>query len=302
MAFPCFHITGAPLRLLEHTMTSHAILLPEGLVEVAERSFQDSAATEIESSAVGPLRASISRPPLAVLSSRPTDVDPAPHVPYTRRASSRSARASRGSADHRSSVSTINRHSVDDSRLPSVAFGNGSFGAGRRSLHRFRPANDRADSSDSGSRFGVPQIDRRDFGALHETPSRLGDIDEESAVGPHEAFDRSGSNAFRRMSHALANAFAPPIRPSVVSIQQTYSKAEKQHQRMQRSVLRQRLFQVSIYVLLAAFIYLVLVGRPLWGGTVWYIYVLFEYHLTFVGGSAIFVGLAFLFVFSPSAF
>lgn len=74
----------------------------------------------------------------------------------------------------------------------------------------------------------------------------------------------------------------------------TFENAKKRQKALQRSPAFQIFFQYAMYLLILASVYFVLVGRPLWGGTVWYIYLLFEYHLTFVGGSAIFVGLAFL--------
>lgn len=78
------------------------------------------------------------------------------------------------------------------------------------------------------------------------------------------------------------------------TVRRAYENAKSRQQQMQRSKSFQSCFRYSCYLLLAAFVYFVLVGRPLWGGTVWYLYLLFEYHLTFVGGSAIFIGLAFL--------
>lgn len=78
------------------------------------------------------------------------------------------------------------------------------------------------------------------------------------------------------------------------SIWNTFENAKVRQKKLQRSPVFQIIFQYAMYLLILAGVYFVLVGRPLWGGLVWYIYLLFEYHLTFVGGTAIFVGLAFL--------
>lgn len=99
----------------------------------------------------------------------------------------------------------------------------------------------------------------------------------------------------RRLSTVIAQPLLKVIpRPRQTSTRDTYERAKIRQKRLQRSKPFQIIFQYTTYLLLLTLIYFVLVGRPLWGGTVWYIYVLFDDHLTFVGGSAIFLGLAFL--------
>jgi hypothetical protein len=102
-----------------------------------------------------------------------------------------------------------------------------------------------------------------------------------------------GASVFRKASIVLADAVKkvfPVDRRS--SIRNTYERATSRQKQLQRSKLFMFAFQYTIYLLVLAFIYLVLVGRPLWGGTVWYTYVLFQHKLAFPAGSAIFMGLA----------
>lgn len=116
-----------------------------------------------------------------------------------------------------------------------------------------------------------------------------------TSMAPHQQLSTQRGSVLRKASAAIADNITrmiPGMRKT--SVRNTLEKAQVRQKRLQRSKPFQLVFQYAVYLLLLAFVYLVLVGRPLWGGTVWYIYVLFEYHLTFIGGSAIFIGLAFL--------
>lgn len=101
-------------------------------------------------------------------------------------------------------------------------------------------------------------------------------------------------SVLRRTSIAIGQRLASILPDSSrrSSIRDAYEKALERQKQLQRSKLFQVIFQYLVYTLLLVFIYLILVGRPIWGGTVWYIYVLFDHYLGFVGGSAIFIGLA----------
>lgn len=76
------------------------------------------------------------------------------------------------------------------------------------------------------------------------------------------------------------------------SMASLYDKAQVRQEQLKRSTWIQHLFEYSMYVLILASIYFVLVGMPLWRGTVWYIYVLISKKFVFAGGTAVFVGLA----------
>lgn len=102
-------------------------------------------------------------------------------------------------------------------------------------------------------------------------------------------------STFHRMSVAVGRAARKVVAPKrKTSIRDTYEKAQAQQGKFQRSRPFQIFFEYSIYLAIVAFLYLVLVGRPLWPGTIWYLFILFKYHLTFIGGTAVFVSMAFL--------
>lgn len=139
----------------------------------------------------------------------------------------------------------------------------------------------------------VREIDFQPVTSNASRPSgvRFSHIPSPETVDRTATNDTTGKQSFlRKASVAIAEKFKPSTRRS--SVRQTYEKAQQRQKQLQRSKPFQIFFTYTCYLLLLAFVYFVLVGRPLWGGTIWYIYVLFQYHLTFVGGTGIFVGLA----------
>ena len=101
------------------------------------------------------------------------------------------------------------------------------------------------------------------------------------------------ANAIRRASVAVADTFERVItRVRKGSMVDLYEKAKIRQEQLKRSTWVQYLFEYTMYLLLIASVYLVLVGMPLWRGAVWYIYVLIATKFVIVGGSAIFMGLA----------
>ena len=76
----------------------------------------------------------------------------------------------------------------------------------------------------------------------------------------------------RKASVAVGNAMSKVLpKPRQSSIVGTYEKAKARQQQLQRSKPVQILFEYSMYFLLLAFVYFVLVGQPLWGGVVWWV-------------------------------
>lgn len=153
----------------------------------------------------------------------------------------------------------------------------------------------------AGTWSPTPRIGRISIHEPHEIPDHL--RHDSFAPGresitvrrPTVGSQTHRASILRKASIAVGNTLSKAIpRTRQTSIRNTYENAKLRQKRLQRSKPCQLLFQYTMYLLLLAFVYFVLVGRPLWGGTVWYIYVLFEHHLAFVGGSAIFIGLAFL--------
>ncbi|KAL8837440.1 MAG: hypothetical protein Q9170_002525 [Blastenia crenularia] len=78
-----------------------------------------------------------------------------------------------------------------------------------------------------------------------------------------------------------------------------YEKAKARQQKIKRSRTAQILFQYTFYLLLAACVYLGLVGMPLWRGAVWYMYILFQKHLVLKAGLTITFGIGFLYAYAP---
>lgn len=73
-----------------------------------------------------------------------------------------------------------------------------------------------------------------------------------------------------------------------------YEKARNKQASFRRSAGAQAAFKWTFYVLLAATVYLLFIGMPLWRGAVWYMYILFNKHLVLKAGMAITFGLSFL--------
>ena len=78
------------------------------------------------------------------------------------------------------------------------------------------------------------------------------------------------------------------------SIWKTYENAKKRGVELQRKKWVQIVFEYSIYLFLLCFIYFVLIGRPLWNGTVWWLYWVVENKFVFAGGFSITLGIALL--------
>lgn len=81
------------------------------------------------------------------------------------------------------------------------------------------------------------------------------------------------------------------------SVAEMYEKAKVRQVKIKRSPVAQYAFEYFFYLLIAAVVYFVFVGRPLWDGVVWYIYIVFMRYLVVPAGTAIFLGIGFLYVF-----
>lgn len=99
------------------------------------------------------------------------------------------------------------------------------------------------------------------------------------------------TEAGHAVSETIGGLFSRPHRSS---LHYTYERAKVRHKQLQRSKAMQILFQYTFYIVIMLFIYLVLVGQPLWPGAVWYTYLLFQSYAGFVGGTSAFLGLSFL--------
>jgi hypothetical protein len=78
------------------------------------------------------------------------------------------------------------------------------------------------------------------------------------------------------------------------SIWQTYETAKKRGIELQRSRAFQLNFEYTIYAVIILFVYFVLIGVPLWKGTVYWLWWVVAHKFVIAGGFAITLGIAFL--------
>ena len=111
-----------------------------------------------------------------------------------------------------------------------------------------------------------------------------------------EASDSSRFSAVDIMRRASIAVFGPAA--NVVhrsTLADIYEKAKVRQVKLMRSATAQYAFEYACYVLIAATVYFVLVGIPLWKGVVWYIYIVFAQKLLLPVGTAVFLGVGFLY-------
>ncbi|KAI4228823.1 MAG: hypothetical protein L6R36_001325 [Xanthoria steineri] len=83
------------------------------------------------------------------------------------------------------------------------------------------------------------------------------------------------------------------------SLQDLYEKAKIRELQLRRSNAVQIGFEYTFYLLLLAIIYFVFIGVPLWSGLVFTIYYIFDMKLVVPAGTAIFLGIGFLYAYLP---
>lgn len=76
------------------------------------------------------------------------------------------------------------------------------------------------------------------------------------------------------------------------SLWNTYESAKKRSEELKQNKWIQLIVELSIYLVILLFIYFVLVGVPLWKGTVYWIWYLEAHKFVIEGGVAIFLGIA----------
>ncbi|KAL8669747.1 MAG: hypothetical protein Q9168_005675 [Polycauliona sp. 1 TL-2023] len=114
----------------------------------------------------------------------------------------------------------------------------------------------------------------------------------------------SARGVVRRASVILENvlvktkeSFSGPVRRG--SLQELYEKAKIREMQLMRSNTVQLGFEYTFYLLLLAIIYFLFVGVPLWNGLVLTIYYIFDMKLVVPAGTAIFLGIGFLYAYLP---
>jgi hypothetical protein len=75
---------------------------------------------------------------------------------------------------------------------------------------------------------------------------------------------------------------------------QTYEKAKERGVQLQRNKWVQIAFEYAIYAILILFVYFVLIGVPLWKGTVYWLWWVVAHKFVLAGGFSITLGIALL--------
>jgi hypothetical protein len=76
------------------------------------------------------------------------------------------------------------------------------------------------------------------------------------------------------------------------SIYEVYENAKKKTAEVERKRWAQLLFEYSVYFLLLAFVYFVIIGMPLWNGIIYWTYIIIKNKLVMSAGWVITVGIA----------
>jgi hypothetical protein len=95
---------------------------------------------------------------------------------------------------------------------------------------------------------------------------------------------------YRTMTRTITQRTTDFMRRS--SLYDVYQNAKIRGQHLQRKKWVQITFEYVFYLILLCFIYFVLVGRPLWGGAVWWLYWVVDHKFTVAGTWSITIGLA----------
>jgi len=115
----------------------------------------------------------------------------------------------------------------------------------------------------------------------------------------HQSRDRQGSviqrvgSVVEEVLHNVAEA----VRRS--SLADLYDKAKVKGQKMQRKKWVQILFEYTFYLIIIAFVYFVLIGVPLWKGTVWWLWWVFNNKFVVPGTWAVTIAVATFYAYGP---
>ncbi len=144
-------------------------------------------------------------------------------------------------------------------------------------------ANTRRKSNDiilfqSLNNFKFPPATRKQNGKDGETPPGVFTAEEDFAFRPDEALHRApmrvptnrgnktDTSGRRNFAHRASIAVQNRIRKS--SLWDLYTRAQIRTNQLRRNRLAQKLFEYFVHTLIVCFVYFVLVGIPLWRGTV----------------------------------
>ncbi|GAB7344970.1 hypothetical protein MBLNU457_3399t1 [Dothideomycetes sp. NU457] len=83
------------------------------------------------------------------------------------------------------------------------------------------------------------------------------------------------------------------------SLADLYEKAKVRRKQMQRKKWVQLLFEYTFYLIIVAFVYFVLIGVPLWNGTVWWLWWVFSNRFVVPGTWAVTIAVATFYAYGP---
>ncbi|KAH6889379.1 nucleotide-diphospho-sugar transferase [Thelonectria olida] len=104
-----------------------------------------------------------------------------------------------------------------------------------------------------------------------------------------KSFAHSMQSRARRLSHAVRRS----------SIWDVYETAKRRGVEIQRKPWAMVVFEYAFYFFLVALVYFVIIGMPLWKGSVWWLYWLMENKFSLTAGFTIPIGVAALYAFAP---
>ena len=126
--------------------------------------------------------------------------------------------------------------------------------------------------------------------ALNKIRRTSSKLSQSSTLG----FVRRASVVFENVIEKAKETVSGPLRRG--SLLELYEKAKIRELQLKRSNAVQIGFEYTFYLLLLAIIYFVFIGVPLWSGLVLTIYYIFDMKLVVPAGTAIFLGIGFLWV------
>jgi hypothetical protein len=97
-----------------------------------------------------------------------------------------------------------------------------------------------------------------------------------------KSFATAVQSRARRLSHAVRRS----------SIWDVYETAKRRGVEIQRKPWAMVVFEYAFYFFLVALVYFVIIGMPLWKGSVWWLYWLMENKFSLTAGFTIPIGVA----------
>ncbi|KAJ9120573.1 hypothetical protein QFC22_002502 [Naganishia vaughanmartiniae] len=184
----------------------------------------------------------------------------------------------------------------------------------------------------------IAWVNTNPFAVTNDAPEGLasdsvlpGDIDGHNAEPGEKSLAENGAMGNVRKRSTLRNSTAPPRHSNAdslfaaarrgtvgrvgsvfqsaaqgvtdvarrMSLFNLYEKAKVRGVELQRSSRFQLIFEWSIYIVLVAFVYFVLVGMPLWKGAVYWLYILVKFKFVIAGTWSVTIGIAAIYAFAP---